>query len=139
MRSVLLELLITLKRRGTWNEDGSKERLTQEHDLFVKFIKLVEVRYKEWHEVKTYLESLDTNYYRLMQCVHAYANTTPLKIIEHRLIEESKRILSVSELQAKEIATLLGYNDSSYFVRSFKKIVGISPTSYRTMVNKSRR
>lgn len=46
-------------------------------------------------------------------------------------MQEACRLLSLSQLNIKEIAFHLGYSDPYYFSRLFKKTIGTSPKSYR--------
>ena len=45
-------------------------------------------------------------------------------------IDESKFLLVNSSLKIKEIASEVGYEDSLYFSKVFKKITGVSPKEY---------
>jgi AraC-like DNA-binding protein len=54
-------------------------------------------------------------------------------MISQRLILEAKRELSFGALTIKEIAFKLGFNDTSYFSRFFKKHTGQIPTILRIM------
>ena len=61
----------------------------------------------------------------------AQTGTAP---VEHHIglrIQAACRLLSTTALSAKEICTLLGYEDPLYFSRLFKKIMGSSPSAYR--------
>lgn len=53
-------------------------------------------------------------------------------------MEKSKRLLSDSEFQGKEICYQVGYSDPNYFSRIFKKTVGMTPTEYRAAQNAGR-
>lgn len=46
-------------------------------------------------------------------------------------IEKAKKMLTESEMTAVEIAKYLSFNDDKYFIRLFKKIVGMTPGTYR--------
>ncbi|WP_234124025.1 response regulator transcription factor [Clostridium hydrogenum] len=46
-------------------------------------------------------------------------------------MERAKKLLTESEYKSYEIADRLGYNDSEYFSKLFKKYLGISPIQYR--------
>jgi YesN/AraC family two-component response regulator len=46
-------------------------------------------------------------------------------------IGKAKKLLIGSEMKIYEIAQEVGYNDSKYFCRVFKEIVGLSPSDYR--------
>ena len=51
-------------------------------------------------------------------------------IIDHILLEAKRQLLATSK-QVNEIAYYLGYEDSSYFIRLFKKHTGYSPNIFR--------
>lgn len=46
-------------------------------------------------------------------------------------IGKAKKLLIGSDMKIYEIAQEVGYNDSKYFCRVFKEIVGLSPSDYR--------
>ena len=53
-------------------------------------------------------------------------------IINEQIILEAKRHLLATSNQVNQIATLLGYEDISYFIRFFKKHTGYSPDAFRS-------
>lgn len=57
--------------------------------------------------------------------------TTPLEYINNLRIENAKSLLENSTYNISEIASLVGYSDSLYFSRYFKKRTGMSPLKYR--------
>lgn len=92
---------------------------------------MVEEYYKERHAVKDYIEKLGVSQTTLNQYTLQYAKTTPLKIINDRIILEAKRMLRFSTIRTKQIAFDLGFKDDSYFVKLFKRNVGMSPIEFR--------
>lgn len=67
----------------------------------------------------------------LRRIIHDYSGY-PLNEFLHRLkAAEARNILLNTEMTVKEIGELLGYKDTFYFSRVFKKITGVSPKSYR--------
>lgn len=55
--------------------------------------------------------------------------------ITEQRIKKAKNLLSNSGLSIKEIATLTGYENSSYFGKVFKKETGLSPKQFRQNIN----
>ncbi len=53
------------------------------------------------------------------------------QLIRDRVILEAKRLLINVDLSVSEIAYKLNYKDNSYFSRSFKKAVGMTPEAFR--------
>ncbi|MFD0794904.1 helix-turn-helix domain-containing protein [Mucilaginibacter litoreus] len=56
--------------------------------------------------------------------------------ILNEVMLEAKRLLYYSQLNVKEVAHRLGYDDHAYFSRIFKKSEGITPLSFRAAYRK---
>lgn len=56
---------------------------------------------------------------------------TTTQVITDRIILEAKRMLIDKKRTVSEIATALGFDDYSYFVRLFKKHTAMTPTTFR--------
>ncbi|KQU24055.1 hypothetical protein ASG65_19160 [Bacillus sp. Leaf13] len=57
--------------------------------------------------------------------------------INHLRLEKAKQLLRGTHLKAGIIGKQVGYSDSAYFYKQFKKVVGITPSAWRTMNIKS--
>lgn len=62
-----------------------------------------------------------------------YEGSTPLQIINERIVLEAKRMLRYLPLRVKEISRDLGFEDPSYFNKFFKKITGMTPVDFREL------
>jgi len=75
---------------------------------------------------------------------HSYLNESVKRItgfpvrywIQHQVMLEAKRLLYYSELDVKQIAYELGYDDPSYFSRFFHKAAGMSALEFRALYRK---
>jgi two-component system response regulator YesN len=70
---------------------------------------------------------------RLSHLFKIEVGTSPAKYLKQIRMEKAKHLLETSFLSIKEIMFAVGFNDSSYFTRSFKRFYGMSPTAYREM------
>ena len=52
-------------------------------------------------------------------------------------ISKAKELLEESDKSVVEIAELIGFNDSNYFFRVFKKKTGVTPQKYRVIISKT--
>ena len=56
--------------------------------------------------------------------------STPVDYLNYYRIERACHILTTTELPVTEVAYRCGFNDSSYFVKTFRKYMGITPRAY---------
>lgn len=57
-------------------------------------------------------------------------NKTPIDYLNYYRVERACFLLEENKLSVTDVAYACGYNDSSYFVRCFKKYKGITPNQY---------
>ena len=56
---------------------------------------------------------------------------TPMDYLVNKRIDEAKVLLEDGSLKIKDIARVVGYEDSLYFSKVFKKFTGVSPKEYK--------
>ena len=56
---------------------------------------------------------------------------SPARLLKCLRLLEARRILSTTNLSVKEVASCVGLNDLSHFVRDFESTFGLSPARYR--------
>ena len=54
-------------------------------------------------------------------------------VLQYRM-EKAKQLLGRSHYTITEIAYEVGYNDPNYFSATFKRVVGITPSRYRSKI-----
>lgn len=93
---------------------------------------LINENYTSQKDTDFYAESLNITTHHLNYIVRKLRGSTVKKLVFQRIILEAKRELSYGQKNIKEIAYQLGFTDSSYFSRLFKKQTGISPEIFKT-------
>ena len=58
---------------------------------------------------------------------------TPMDYVNYYRIERAARLLSSADWSVTAVGLECGFNDSSYFVKAFKKYKGITPKQYQKM------
>jgi AraC family transcriptional activator of pobA len=56
--------------------------------------------------------------------------------IGQEILSEAKRLLNYTDADVKQIAHELGYTDYAYFIRSFRKMSGLTPLGFRKLSQK---
>lgn len=67
--------------------------------------------------------------------MRVFKNKTGMSILEYMArarIEAAKKILKGTQLPVKEVAYMVGYEDSVYFTKVFRKETGMTPSKFRS-------
>lgn len=117
---------------------SSAQRLNDNefHQLpnYRRFLGLIELHYRSHLPVSQFAAELGLTEWRLFEVVSTCGATTPKALLRNRLAQEAKRQLAFSTASVKEVADYLGFSDTAYFCRFFKRQVGSTPGQYRTQV-----
>ncbi len=67
----------------------------------------------------------------LTQMVKQVTGKTSTKLLQNKVILETKRLLIHTDMTVTEIADYMNFPDQSYFTKYFKKASGVTPLEYR--------
>ncbi len=131
IRFSLKSFLIILERM----RQGAKKHISfnSHHELlFAKYKELVEENYAKGLSIVDYARMLNISSKTLTNITKGIVDKPASQIISERIILEAKRLLRFTSLQIKEVAFKVGFEDPSYFIKYFKRHLGISPKFYRS-------
>ena len=103
--------------------------------IFQRFLQDCFMHFKKHREVKFYaeLQHLTPRYFSTI--IREVSGKSPIDWINLSLATEAKKLLATPELNIKEIALQLNFEDQSLFGRYFKRITGLSPSGFRAQQN----
>lgn len=81
--------------------------------------------------VKETAEALSINANYLSSLFHADMGMTFIDFVNRERANQAAALLKHTKLQIQQIAALVGYNNTSYFARQFKRTFGKTPHDYR--------
>ncbi len=113
----------SLKRKNTLYNNSQT--------LMNRFYHALDQYYIDKKAVSDYAEILNISPGYLNALSKKEANKTAGKIIQEKIITESKRLLMYSERDITEISYALNFSDTSYFWRIFKKYTNLTPKQFR--------
>lgn len=115
----------------------TKENSRRNNSTFDEFMKLIHSSFKDVKSIKEYASILHISPNHLNKIVKLETGKSASALLNEVCILEAKVLLTQSNLSISEIAYELGFLDSSYFSRYFKKHSHISPSKYREMIDLS--
>ncbi len=131
MLRMLLKRLIIMCTRIAKKQLITKDLSNSNIEMIRKFNVLVDTHFKTKKQVSDYAEMLNKSPKTLSNYFLLYNKKSPLHIIHERIVLEARRLLTFTDMTAKEIAYELGFNDVTVFSKMFKKITGSPPSDFK--------
>ncbi len=110
---------------------GFRPEATRTFSILGRFSALLATDAPLHHDVQYYADRLCITPDYLNKIVHRYFGISSKKMIDRYLIVEIKNYLSLKSYSVKEVAEKLGFADTSYMCRFFRRNTGQSPIEYR--------
>lgn len=100
-------------------------------DLVAQAVRYIHEHYQEPITLEILLEHLSCSSRQLLRAFKKQVRTSPIDYLIQLRMSKAKQLLLSTDFTLKEIAESVGYTDSYYFSRIFKKYEGVSPTSFK--------
>ncbi len=107
------------------------DKKNKKSKLYNQFIDLIKENIENNYCAGSYAKLLNIPLKKLIREVKQETNKTPCNIITEQVIEEAKELLLTTGNSSKMIAYQLGFQEPYYFIKYFKKNVGVTPTQFR--------
>ncbi len=129
LRAIAYEVLVKINR---WYASQNGQKLDNfSHQTISQFRKLIELHYKTTQSVTEYASLLNLTPGHLNFLCQKHLGTQANQLIHARVMSEARRLLVHTDQSINIISQHLGFKDSSYFSRSFKRAINQSPLQYR--------
>lgn len=110
---------------------------TREGKLSPKVIaalEFIESKYNEQITLKMVADHIEVSPNYLTSLLKKDMNTSFIVYLIRYRLEKAKEMLLTSELRSYDIAQRVGFLEHSHFSRTFKRLVGFSPSKFRKTV-----
>lgn len=122
--------LIQFLRLQKKDDDAVVTNIYQQEKL-QEFMDFLETNIGTMKHAVAYADMVSLSVFQLNSITKGLIGKTVAALIEDQIILEAKRQLLGTPNQVSQIAFELGYEDVSYFIRFFKKRMGITPEVFR--------
>ncbi|MDK2807523.1 MAG: two-component system, response regulator YesN [Clostridiales bacterium] len=122
--------LIKILENTCWGEE-KKDSIIEEVKQYVAQNFRYDISLQELAEHKFFL-----NASYLSRLFKAETGMNFSKYLIHYRMEQAKELLTNTVFKVNEIADYVGYNDTSYFIQTYKRFFGMTPEQYRLLQEK---
>jgi AraC family transcriptional activator of pobA len=115
---------------------GTDNKLSRPTELSAAFKKLLVTHVRDIKSPADYAAKLNVSASYLNEVIKKVTGSPASYWIQQEVMLEAKRLLYYSQLNVKEVAHSLGYEDHAYFSRFFSKAAGMSALAFRAQYRK---
>lgn len=127
LHEMLLRLTELLKQ--AMKEEMQELPLT--NTAFLKLLRYVNENYRGSISLTGAAAALYMNPNYISQLFKKEAGVTFVHYVTQKRVDDAKKLLVTTQKTLSDIAIEVGFNDSFYFIKTFKKFVGVTPGQYR--------
>ncbi|MCM8821608.1 MAG: AraC family transcriptional regulator [Candidatus Omnitrophica bacterium] len=125
IEQICLLLLRRIEEGQAINRQANTNKIVQ------SAISYIEQNFAREITLKSLSKELNVSRFHLSHLFTQYAGVSFKTYLIRRRVEEAKKLLKETDLKVSGISGRSGFSDISSFVKSFKRITGASPASYR--------
>lgn len=112
----------------------NKEKLTKSKKITKKALEYIEMHYNNNElNLEKIAENVFVNSSYLRRVFRNELNKTVIEHIIDLRMKHAKELITSSNIKLSDIAQLVGYSDSSYFSKCFKKYYGVTPSEFENI------
>lgn len=111
--------------------DKNIERFVNHNREITKVIQYIEENYNQDISLCELTKTACLSKYHFSRIFKAHIGTSPYDYLINFRINKSKQLLAKTDLSIGQISGSVGFTDYNNYIRTFTKVVGISPLKYR--------
>ncbi|MDM1556204.1 MULTISPECIES: AraC family transcriptional regulator [Chryseobacterium] len=111
-----------------------QKNISRQKEIALNFKTLISKYYKQHKKLEFYADALHITLNYLNRSVKNSFLQTAKQMLHQYIILQAQLLLWDQTLSIKEVCNQLNIEDSSYFIRSFKKTTGMTPKQYQKKI-----
>ena len=130
-RSMLLQIYAYLI--NYWNEIGLNVNNNTQNEMACRVYGYIEDHFTEDLSPYDIAKQFNISYSNLAKIMHTFNKTTFTECVNQVRIENAKKMLALTSKSITEIGLECGFSNTSYFIKIFHRMTGMSPNKYREL------
>lgn len=130
-RADLLRARLDIALMQVGISDALAQPVAARSPLYLAFCRLVEARFATSRHAQEYANSLRCSHRTLNRACELATGRSAKELVDHRVALEANRLLIGTERPQEQIATDLGFSETTNFGKFFHRMTGLTPGEYR--------
>ncbi|OON87744.1 hypothetical protein BXO88_03500 [Oribacterium sp. C9] len=129
--AIISQIIFLLSAHSTSEPRTVSSKEAKDAERIRIMLDYIDEHYRDDLNVSVLSESAEISESEAMRCFHNMLGTTPIQYVKNYRIRKAAEMLQVSDEKIVDIAIDCGFQDMSYFAKTFRESKGITPTDYR--------
>lgn len=133
-REMLSQIVFRLSDKSVGTQTFVSEKSMRNEERMKNMLQYIHEHYMEELNTVQIAESASISVSECLRCFHALIGTTPIQYVKQYRILCAAGLLKSTSMKVVDIGMNCGFQDMSYFSKTFKEMRGCTPQQYRKNV-----
>lgn len=131
VRENLSKLVFLLSGHRPAVKKGPSEKTLRDGERIKIMLRCVQERYGEALTVAEIAQSAAVSESECLRCFRSMIGATPIQYVKQLRVQKAAELLASTEEKISDIGVKCGFQEMSYFAKTFRALKGRTPTAYR--------
>ena len=136
VRSALSEVILALTEHRPAVQGAPSARSLRDGERMKRMLHYVEEHYDQPLTVEDIARSASVSESECLRCFRRVIGAAPMQYLKQLRLQRAAELLADTDRQIADIGALCGFQEMSYFARSFRAFKGVTPSVYRQQARK---
>ncbi len=137
VRNELSELIFLLHSNLPALKSPTSQKSIRNGERIKQMLQFIHTHYQEELSISAIAEVCSISESECLRCFKTTIQTTPIQYVRHYRIQNAIHLLTTTEMNISDVASACGFQDLSYFTKTFREMKGIAPGEYRKNFNQN--
>lgn len=134
VRERLSRLIFLLSKYHPAEEKRLSEKTLRDGERIKIMLQYIQEHYDGELTLAKIAKSASISKNECLRCFHSMIGSTPIQYVKHMRIQKAVELLEVTDGKISDIGAACGFQEMSYFAKTFRTLKGCTPGEYRRMM-----
>ena len=131
VRNVLSKIIYLMSKNLECIESNTSTKKLRDSHRMKNMLQYIDEHYSDNITINEVAESASLSVSECLRCFHRNIGTTPIQYLKSFRIKKAAELLTNTDMKIVDVGIICGFQDMSYFAKTFRNIYGCTPSQYR--------
>lgn len=131
VRTFLSSLILHISQNHPINVKRPSEKILRDNERLKEMLLFIQQHFATEITVSMIAESVQISESECMRCFRSSMNTSPIKYLKQFRLQKAADLLTATNGKIIDIGMACGFQDISYFIKSFKELYDVTPGEFQ--------